>query len=114
VMIVALVAAFAVDMVVQGNLLVRAGTRVALMIRVASVSYELLRLGARFSGSLLVKLLFIPNIALQRITTRTPDDAQIEVAIASLEAALALHAVPAATPSLTLALEYDASVAAGG
>jgi uncharacterized protein YqhQ len=42
--------------------------------------------------------MFVPNIALQALTTKVPDDSQIEVAIASFEAVLetAGMAVPAA------------------
>jgi uncharacterized protein YqhQ len=35
-----------------------------------------------------VRALFAPNIALQALTTKVPDDSQVEVAIASFEATL--------------------------
>jgi len=46
-------------------------------------------MGARFGGNMMVHLMFVPNIALQALTTRVPDDGQIEVAIASFNATLA-------------------------
>jgi uncharacterized protein YqhQ len=38
-----------------------------------------------------VSWLFAPNLWLQRLTTREPDDAMLEVALAALEAARALE-----------------------
>jgi uncharacterized protein YqhQ len=55
---------------------------------IAGVAYEALRLGARFHGSLVMRGLMAPGIWLQKITTQEPDDAQIEVAIASFDEVL--------------------------
>ena len=63
--------------------------RLALVIPVASISYEILRLGAAHQHRPVVGLLVAPGIFLQRITTRRPDRSMIEVAVASLEEALA-------------------------
>jgi uncharacterized protein YqhQ len=49
----------------------------------------LLRLGAGHESNLLMKVAIAPGLLLQAITTRRPDDSMIEVAIASLEEALA-------------------------
>jgi uncharacterized protein YqhQ len=55
---------------------------------IAGASYELLRFsGIRSSGSL-AHALAVPGMWLQKLTTRAPDDSQIEVAISSLVAAL--------------------------
>ncbi len=62
--------------------------RIVLIPVIASVAYELLRLGARYRANLLVRVLFAPGMALQKITTKQPDDAMIEVAIASMQEAL--------------------------
>ena len=56
----------------------------------SSVSYELLRLGARNAHVPLTQLLARPGLLLQRLTTREPDDAQVEVAIAAMKGALSL------------------------
>ena len=50
---------------------------------IAGVSYEALRLGARFPGSAFMSAIMAPGIWLQKITTQEPDHGQIEVAIAS-------------------------------
>ena len=75
------------DLLVDQGILVRAASRVALLAPVAALSYEVLRLGARFQSNALGRALFAPNIALQGITTRVPADDQIEVAIAAFETA---------------------------
>ncbi len=63
--------------------------RVLLVPPVAAISYEVLRFGARHGGSPLSRALTWPGLLLQRLTTRRPTAAMIEVAIASLEEALA-------------------------
>lgn len=68
--------------------LIRIGTHIPLIPLVAGVSYEGLKLTARHSRSALGKTLVAPGLWLQRITTREPDDSQIEIALAALKAAL--------------------------
>lgn len=55
---------------------------------ISSISYELLKLSDRFKNSLFMKILIAPGLLLQRITTKEPDDAQIEVAISAVKAVL--------------------------
>jgi uncharacterized protein YqhQ len=61
----------------------RIASRIVAIPIIAGFAYEALRLGARFSGSLVMRTLMAPGIWLQKITTQQPDDSQIEVAIAS-------------------------------
>lgn len=51
----------------------------------AGLAYEVLRLGADQSNPAL-RLLAVPGLWLQRITTKEPDDAQVEVAIRAFQA----------------------------
>jgi uncharacterized protein YqhQ len=55
---------------------------------IAGASYELLRLGARHPHSRVMRALMAPGLWLQKITTRPPDQEQIEVAIASFQEVL--------------------------
>lgn len=71
------------------NLFIDLLVRLALVVPVASISYEVLRLGAAHEKHPLMRLLVAPGLLLQRITTRRPDEGMIEVAIASMEEALA-------------------------
>ncbi len=70
----------------------KAGARVVFLPLIAGVSYELLRWSAKNDRSPLVRMVIAPGLALQRLTTREPDDSQIEVAIRSMEEALAVNA----------------------
>lgn len=65
----------------------RMAIRLALLPVIAAVSYEVIRLGGR-SNLVPVRLLVLPGLWLQRLTARRPDDGQLEVAIAALEALL--------------------------
>ncbi len=69
------------------RLLLRMGTRLLLLPVVAGVSYEIIKLAGRSANSV-VKLLTKPGLWLQRLTTCEPDDSQIEVAIASINAVI--------------------------
>jgi uncharacterized protein YqhQ len=71
------------------NLAVDLVARLVLVVPVAAISYEVLKLGAAHETNPVVRLLVAPGLLLQRITTRRPDRSMIEVAVASLEEALA-------------------------
>ena len=71
------------------NLIVDLAVRLLLVLPVASISYEALRLGAAHERSPLMRVLVAPGLLLQGITTRRPDARMIEVAVASLEEAIA-------------------------
>ena len=55
---------------------------------IAGLSYEALRLGAKYPDSTVMRVLMAPGKWLQRITTQPPDRGQIEVAIASFNEVL--------------------------
>lgn len=70
------------------TLIARIISRIILLPVVAGVSYEVLKLSGKYCNTPLVKFLIAPGLWLQRLTTRVPDDSQIEVAIKALEAVL--------------------------
>jgi len=55
---------------------------------IAGLAYEVLRLGARFHRSAVMRVLMAPGLWLQTITTKPPDHDQIEVAVASFKEVL--------------------------
>lgn len=55
---------------------------------IAGLAYEWIRLSARLSDRKLIRWLTGPNLALQRLTTREPDDGMVEVALRALETVL--------------------------
>lgn len=59
--------------------------KILLMPVIAGISYEAIRFTGKYSHNKLVQILSWPGLALQRITTREPDDDQIEVAIAAMK-----------------------------
>lgn len=69
------------------NLLWRVASRLLLIPVVAGISYELLKWAGR-SDNILVKVLSLPGLYLQKLTTCEPETEQLEVAIAAMKAVL--------------------------
>ncbi len=63
-------------------------SRILLIPVIAAVSYEFIRFSGRLPGNRLVSMLVTPSLLLQKLTTRPPDDTQIEVALAALNEAV--------------------------
>jgi uncharacterized protein YqhQ len=78
----------------------RIGSRLVAIPVIAGVAFELLRLGARFPESAVVRALMAPGLWLQSITTRAPEPDQVEVAIASFAAVRAREAERASASGL--------------
>jgi uncharacterized protein YqhQ len=62
-------------------------SRIVLLPLVAGLSYEVIRYSAKHPRSLL-RLVTMPGLLLQKITTKEPDEPQLEVAIRALDEAL--------------------------
>ncbi|MBR2530282.1 MAG: DUF1385 domain-containing protein [Lachnospiraceae bacterium] len=63
----------------------RIAIRLLLIPVIASLAYEIIRLAGR-SNNIIVRILSAPGMWLQKLTTREPDDAMIEVGIAAVDA----------------------------
>ncbi|HQK99430.1 MAG TPA: DUF1385 domain-containing protein [Smithellaceae bacterium] len=63
----------------------RVAYKIMLMPVIAGISYEAIRFTGKYSRLKIIQALSWPGLALQRITTREPDDDQIEVAIAAMK-----------------------------
>lgn len=87
-MIVMLISMFIFTFLGWPDLLERIASRVVLMPVIAGVSYEIIRFAGAHADNRLVHFAIMPGLLLQKLTTREPDDSQIEVAIASLKAVL--------------------------
>jgi len=61
---------------------------------IAAVGYEVIKFGAAHIKNIVVRIVLTPGLALQAMTTRQPDDRQIEVAISALQRVLAVDAEP--------------------
>jgi uncharacterized protein YqhQ len=71
----------------------RLGSRLLLIPVVAGISYEFLRFSAKHQANPIVKVLIAPGLALQRLTTREPDESMLECAIAALVPVLAADGI---------------------
>ena len=70
------------------DLWLRIISRVILIPVIAGIAYETLRFTGKHNDNIFVKWLIIPNMALQKLTTKEPDDDQIEIAIDAMENAI--------------------------
>jgi uncharacterized protein YqhQ len=82
--IVLIVAIFVFALFGQPTLWIRILSRIALIPVIAVIGYEIMKFGASHIDNKIVRVLLAPGLLLQSITTREPDDSQIEAAIAAL------------------------------
>lgn len=82
--IVLVVAIFVFALVGQPSLWIRILSRIALIPVIAVISYEIMKFGAGHTGNPVIRVLLAPGLLLQTMTTREPDDSQIEAAISAL------------------------------
>jgi uncharacterized protein YqhQ len=90
-MVVMLVSVVLFSVIKFDSLLYNMLVRIALMPLVAGLSYEIIRLSAKREGSIVFKLMTLPGVWLQNITTKEPDDQQLEVALVALKESLKLE-----------------------
>lgn len=90
-MVVMLVAIVLFSVIKFDAMILNLAVRIALMPLVAGLSYEIIRYAAKKESSAVFKLMTAPGIWLQNITTREPDEEQLEVAIEALNESLKLE-----------------------
>jgi uncharacterized protein YqhQ len=66
--------------------------RLAFIPVIGGLAYEAIKLSGKFSNSWFIRPLIWPGLMLQKITTKRPDDDQLEVALAALKAVLSPEA----------------------
>ena len=88
-LIVLIVSIFVFSLIPKNShFLIKFGSRIIFMPLIAGISYEILKLSGKHAGNVIVKILIAPGLWLQKITTREPDDAMLEVAMVSIKEAL--------------------------
>jgi uncharacterized protein YqhQ len=92
-MIVMLVSIIAFSVVKFDSLFLNFLVRVLLIPVIAGVSYEIIRASAKSSAQWFFSIITRPGLWLQNITTKEPDDSQLEVAIYALKESLKLEPV---------------------
>ena len=75
----------------EQTFLMRFISRILLLPLIAGISYEIIKVSSKHQSMLLWRILSAPGLMLQRLTTREPDDDQLEVAILALKEILALE-----------------------
>ena len=90
-MVVMLVSIILFSIVRFDSLLFNFLVRIVLIPVVAGLSYEIIRLSARKESGAFFKLITRPGVWLQNVTTKEPDDSQLEVAIEALKESLKLE-----------------------
>ena len=88
-------------------------SRIVLVPLIAAISYEIIRFNGRHRSNPWVRLLDAPSLMTQKLTTRQPDNGQIEVAIRAVEYAMELDAGSAGTTD-TLGRSDRAETASDG
>ena len=71
------------SLVTWNSLVVRVALKLVMLPIVVSISYEIIKLAGR-CDNILTRIISAPGLWLQRLTTREPDDGQIEAAIAAM------------------------------
>lgn len=72
----------------QANFFVKLAARLVFIPIIAGISYEILKFSGKHFKNPIMKLLIAPGLMLQKITTKEPDDSQLEVALISIRASL--------------------------
>ncbi|MCA1927631.1 MAG: DUF1385 domain-containing protein [Calditerrivibrio sp.] len=72
----------------DSDFLIKFLSRIVFVPIIAGISYEILKLSAKYQDNLIVKMLIAPGLWLQHLTTQEPDDSQLEVALISIKEAL--------------------------
>jgi uncharacterized protein YqhQ len=90
-MVVMLVSILLFSVIKFDSLLFNFLVRIVLIPVVAGLSYEIIRLSARKEGGAFFKMITLPGVWLQNVTTKEPDDKQLEVAIEALKESLKLE-----------------------
>lgn len=87
-LIVMVVAIFVFALLGRPPLPLRILYRVLLIPIISGISYELIKIAGKYSKNKIVNIIFYPGLLLQKLTTREPDDSQLEVAISSFNCVL--------------------------
>ena len=90
-MVVMLVSILLFSVIKFDSLLFNFLVRIVLIPVVAGLSYEIIRLSARKESGAFFKVITKPGVWLQNVTTKEPDDLQLEVAIEALKESLKLE-----------------------
>lgn len=84
------------------GLLLRIVSRIVLLPVIAGIAYEFLRFTAAHQDIAVIRFITKPNLALQRLTTREPDEGMLEVGIAAFKQVLVYEESQQVIPDATI------------
>ncbi len=82
--IVLIIAIFVFALFGRPTLWLSITSRIVLIPVIAALSYEIMKFGASHAKNAIIQILLAPGLMLQAMTTREPDDSQLEAAISAL------------------------------
>ena len=83
-----LIAVIIFILIPRESMIIVVSSRIFLVPFIASLSYEFIRLSSIYQTNFLMRAIASPSLWLQSLTTRQPDDDQIEVAIVAMTSAI--------------------------
>lgn len=87
-LIVMVISILVFAMLGEGSLFYRVWSRIAVFPVVAGLGYEFIKFSGKYYDKAWARWLIAPGLYLQKLTTREPDDEQLEVALTALKAVL--------------------------
>lgn len=85
IMVVFIISIFIFSLLGRTTFLYRIIAKILLMPIISGISYEIMKFLSKHDKNILIKIFTLPGIITQKITTREPDDKQIEVAMTALK-----------------------------
>ncbi len=93
------------------NAILRTTLKILIMPLSVGLGFEFIMFAGKHSNNIIVKILAAPGLWMQRITTREPDDSQLEIAICALKCAMA-HEYPDFHPDAEIENEDESDAPA--
>jgi len=88
IVIVIAISILAFSLIIDPRWWVKFGVRIIFIPVIAALSYEFLKLSGKYRGNRLVDFITAPGLWMQKLTTKEPDEKQVEVAIRALKKVL--------------------------
>ncbi|MCK4778278.1 MAG: DUF1385 domain-containing protein [Actinomycetia bacterium] len=91
IIIVLILMIFVFSLLGRPSILLRILYRIILIPVIAGLSYEIVKLSGKHQNNIFIRILIYPGLLIQKLTTKEPDNEQVEVALKSLNYLLELE-----------------------
>lgn len=109
-LIVMVIAILVFSLLGRPSMEIRIISRIVFIPIIAGLAYEFIRFSARrFQSNAFIRTLITPGLAMQKLTTREPDDKMIEVAITALKRVLVGEGVLVTETDMVSSFEFQVS-----